>query len=164
MNLANDKKYLPEGLVLADVFEVCELQEDYADDRREVQTVEAMETVFEKDKIDINPKLTPEKRTALLQLLSEFKDRFAWNQQQIGKTNLAEMAIPLLDETPIHQPPYRVSHREREIIRDQVKEMLKKGVIRESSSAFALPVVLVRKKNDEWRFCVDYRKLNNKII
>lgn len=69
----------------------------------------------------------------------------------------------ILDETPIHQPPYCVSPREREIIRDQVKEMLTKGVIRENSSAFASPVVLVRKKNDQWRFGVDYRKLNKKI-
>jgi hypothetical protein len=40
-------------------------------------------------------------------------------------------------------------------------DMKRKGVIEESEGTWSSPVVLVRKKNGDLRFCVDYRKLND---
>lgn len=46
-------------------------------------------------------------------------------------------------------------------IEKQINKMLAMGIIRPSSSAFALPVVLVRKSEGSWRLSMDYRALNH---
>ena len=47
------------------------------------------------------------------------------------------------------------------MVEDQVDQMLEQNLIRPSVSNYASNVVLVKKKDSSWRFCVDYRKVND---
>lgn len=112
---------------------------------------------------NINDELTMEQKDALFTLLTEYSDVFATSNYELGRTNVCEQKIETGDAIPVHQPPYRVSPREREIISEQISEMLQAGIIRRSRSSWASPVVLVKKRTGDWRFCVDYRNLNRLI-
>jgi hypothetical protein len=52
--------------------------------------------------------------------------------------------------------PYRYSPQQKSEIEKQVQDMLRLGVIQHSASSFASPVPLVKKKDGNWCFCVDY--------
>ncbi len=99
-------------------------------------------------------------RQLMEQLIEEFRYLFANNVHDLTRAVGVEHRIDIGDHKPVHQAPYRTSYKEKQVIKEQVQEMLERGIIRPSTSEFASPVVLVKKKDGKYRFCIDFRNLN----
>jgi hypothetical protein len=97
-------------------------------------------------------------------LLQEFEALFG-EPQELPPSRACDHQIPLVPGAqPVNVRPYRYAPHQKTEIERQVQAMLKHGTIRHSSSPFASPVLLVRKKDGSWRFCVDYRQLNSLTV
>jgi hypothetical protein len=97
---------------------------------------------------------------AIASLLSKFDSVFS-KPTSLPPVRACDHSIPLVQgASPVYIRPYRYSPTLKDEIERQISEMLHSDIIRPSSSTFSSPVLLVRKKDGSFRFCVDYRYLN----
>ena len=101
--------------------------------------------------------LTKSQPVEINSLINDFGDIFT---DKPGTTNLVEHHIELTSDDPIRLKPYPIPYSVRESLKQDISDMLKMGVIRESNSPYATAVVIVRKKDGTNWICVDYRKIN----
>ncbi|XP_061349872.1 uncharacterized protein LOC133295092 [Gastrolobium bilobum] len=93
-------------------------------------------------------------------LLQQFTDNFAEPTSLPPDRDYNHHIHLLPNSKPIQVRPYRYPHYKKNEIEKLVADMLHKGLIQGSHSAFSSPVLLVKKKDGTWRFWVDYRALN----
>ena len=65
---------------------------------------------------------------------------------------------------PISKAPYRMAPIELTELKKLVQELPDKGLIRPSASPWGAPILLVKKKDESLRLCIDYRELNRVTI
>ncbi|GFS98263.1 polyprotein P3 [Trichonephila clavipes] len=58
-------------------------------------------------------------------------------------TNLVEHEIQLVSDQPVRTKPYRMSHRQNEILKNEINRMLKLGIIEVGESDYMSPMILV---------------------
>lgn len=98
------------------------------------------------------------------EILQQFQDVFA-DPKGLSPRRACDHAIPLITGAQsVSIRPYRHSPETKDEIERQVDELLASGVIQKSVSSFAFPVILVKKRDGQWRMCVDYRRLNAMTI
>ncbi|KAL4590109.1 hypothetical protein LXL04_003029 [Taraxacum kok-saghyz] len=108
--------------------------------------------------------LSPPQQQQLADLLSHYTSLFQ-SPQGLPPIRSIEHQITLqAGQGPICVRPYRYPHAHKDEIQRQVTEMLQSGIIQESQSSFSSPVILVKKNDNTWRLCIDYRALNKVTI
>ncbi len=105
---------------------------------------------------------TAEQQMELKTLLLRYVDIFALDEDELGFSDRVQHEINLVEDVPISQPYRRIPPTQYSEVREHITKLLKKGVIKPSSSAYASPIVLVRKTDGSLRLCVNYRQLNSK--
>lgn len=106
--------------------------------------------------------LSAEEQGRVRALLKDYSSVFSAHDGDLGCTNLVTHDIPLLDDTPVKQRYRRIPPSEYEAAKEHIHKLLEAQIIKESSSPYASPIVLVKKKDGTLRMCVDYRQLNAK--
>ncbi|XP_058064691.1 uncharacterized protein LOC131214326, partial [Anopheles bellator] len=74
------------------------------------------------------------------------------------------LTIRMKDDEITCDNPRRLAPLEKEVVKKQIDEWMKNGIIQPSESEYASPVVVVPKKDGSYRVCVDYRQINKRMM
>lgn len=98
----------------------------------------------------------------LRQKLAKRRNVFSLHEWDVGLAKGVEHHIRLHDTRPFRERSRRIAPADIDDVRRHIQQLLANGIITESRSPYASPIVVVRKKNGTIRICIDYRTLNNR--
>ena len=101
---------------------------------------------------------------ALRDLVIKYRDVFALDNSELGYTDVVEHRIETGGSKPIKVPPHRISPARIPIFQEEIIKSSERGMIQPSRSPYSAQIVLQKKKDGSWRFCVDYRKPNDVTV
>ena len=108
-----------------------------------------------------SPELSSVEKSKLQLLLTEYCDLFVAPGGKTGRTHLEQHHIDTGDARPVKLGVRRQGPYLKNLTSEEVQTMLEQDIIEPSDSPWSSPIVLVRKKDGAYRFCVDYRRLNS---
>ena len=113
--------------------------------------------------IDISHLSVPnEMKHQIRTLFYNYDDVFSKNDDDVVYTDTIKHRICNMNDDPVVQPYRRIPPTQYEEVKNHIKKLIENKIIRESTSLYTSPIVLVGKKDNSLRMCVDYRKLNCK--
>jgi hypothetical protein len=119
-------------------------------------------------------RIPDEQKAVFANMLSEHSDIFSIDKGDIGKCDIIQQQLTLIDKNKVcSTPPYRISHHLLPIAHEYVDRLLSSDIIRPSKSPFSSPLMLVKKPGfkdsktpieEQFRVVHNYRKLNYQLI
>ena len=106
------------------------------------------------------PNLTNIQQQQVTELICKYHDRFYMKGDPLSQMKTTPYKIHLKEDTPIKMQCRPIPYSKQKATVEALVDMLKKGVIVPSSSAWASPIVPTWKPTGAIRICVDYRSLN----
>ncbi|KAK2726993.1 hypothetical protein QYM36_007738 [Artemia franciscana] len=103
-------------------------------------------------------------RKRFIKLAYRFRDIFATHESHLGACEAVKHTINTGNAPPTKSRPYNVPHALRDVLKEKLDTLLEAGAIEEGDGPYAAPVILIKKKNGEYRKAVDYRKLNKDTV
>nr|KYP51484.1 Transposon Ty3-G Gag-Pol polyprotein [Cajanus cajan] len=100
-----------------------------------------------------------------IDVVRDFAEVFPDEVPRLPPIREMEFSIDLVPGAgPVSVAPYRMAPAELVELKGQLEDLLEKQLVRPSVSPWGAPILLVKKKDDGSRLCVDYRKLNKLTI
>lgn len=125
--------------------------------------VPAKVSVIQSSEHPIQTSLINSDKEKLIELLNDFS-KFMITGTVTSTVTTSSMHIRLNSAASVYYRPYKLSFNEKLRVREIIKDLLAKGIIRESESAFGSPIRLTKKKDGTDRKCVDFRALNKRQL
>ena len=93
-------------------------------------------------------------------LLRKHASAFATEPTDLGRTSLMYHQIDIGDSGPLRQPMRRVPQEHIPVLKAELDKLQNARTVVPSTSPFASPTILVKKKDKSMHLCINYRKLN----
>lgn len=111
---------------------------------------------------ELPSKLSAEQTQDITNICIEFETIFS---DKPGKTTLCSHHIELLPNAkPCKCSPYRLNPEKSKFLQKEISDLVQAGLIEESDSCYAAPVVLTPKADGTLRLCTDFRKINAQTV
>uniref|UniRef100_A0A672FVX5 Gypsy retrotransposon integrase-like protein 1 n=1 Tax=Salarias fasciatus TaxID=181472 RepID=A0A672FVX5_SALFA len=148
---------IPVGTVIAEMYAV--------DTVTPVQPSESTAEAIDPELFNFGDSpISEEWKNRLRQKMAGRRKVFSLHEWDVGLATGVEHHIRLHDTRPFRERSRRIAPADIDDVRRHIQQLLAAGIITESRSPYASPIVVVRKKNGNIRICIDYRTLNNRTV
>lgn len=111
--------------------------------------------------VNISEALSTKQRTQIARILHTYENVFT---DIPGRTHLTQCKLNVATDTPVNIRPYPLPFATKEAVQQEIRDMLKQGIIEPSESPYQSPIVVVKKKDGTIRLCIDFRQLNKILL